>query len=271
MSYVRNGSSLPPRLPSLSAVLNLLHRTSSHFEGSHPPLRPVYTLIALSYRGFWTSSGRASEPGIALDAAAALAYAHRAFPATPDCEVRYVLWGQSLGAGVAVIAAAAEMSKHGAEEALSAGRKGQSGGTGTEGPPMRLQGLVLETPFVSVRAMLTALYPQKWLPYRYLGPFLRNHWDSEAGLRGMRSSLPFSSAISLQDALGKMMPKVLILQAGKDELVPAQQGIELESLCRELDIDVRRLVVGGALHSEVMAKATGRKAVADFLESIAHD
>ena len=46
----------------------------------------------------------------------------------------------------------------------------------TEGS--KVDGLVLETPFTSIRAMLVAIYPQQWLPYRYLYPFLWNHWNS---------------------------------------------------------------------------------------------
>lgn len=180
-------------------------------------------MIALSYRGYWTSRGRPSERGINIDAQAAIQYAMTHY--SPD---RLVLWGQSLGAGVACSAAAA---------AAAAGS-----------PP---SDLLLETPFVSVRAMLLALYPQTWLPYRYLGPFLRNHWDSRVALRRV--------------AAKKSGCKVLILQAGKDELVPGEQGQELENTCRELGMRVERKVVSGALHNEVVAKASGRREIVNFI------
>lgn len=160
-----------------------------------------------------------------------------------DPPIKLVLWGQSIGAGVATSAAAALSSVTRKEEG---GRDRDS----TLASP--ISGLLLETPFVSVRAMLTAIYPQKWLPYRYLGPFLRNHWDSHAALRKIAN--PVASS-----------PRILILQAGQDELVPGGQGVQLEDLCRDLGLDVQRIVVSSALHNEVAAKGQGRRQIVDFL------
>lgn len=58
-------------------------------------------LLALSYRGYGGSSGRPSEAGLLRDAAAAYAFAAARSP--PE---RIVLWGESLGTGVAVAVAA---------------------------------------------------------------------------------------------------------------------------------------------------------------------
>jgi uncharacterized protein len=58
-------------------------------------------LIALSYRGYAGSSGYPSEPGILQDAAAAYAFATARYTAD-----RIVVWGFSLGTGVAVALAA---------------------------------------------------------------------------------------------------------------------------------------------------------------------
>lgn len=132
---------------------------------------------------------------------------------------------------------------------------------------MEIQGLILETPFVSVKAMLTALYPQRWLPYRYLWPFLTNHWDSEEGLRMLAASKDLMGSSTTPYSAADRSPRILILQAGKDELVPATHGIRLEEICRKLGLDVKRSVVAGALHTEVIQKATGKKAVVDFLNN----
>ncbi|KAI4224665.1 MAG: hypothetical protein L6R36_004506 [Xanthoria steineri] len=230
-----NGGALPPRLPSLSMVLKALHREASSSTR--------FTLVAVSYRGYWTSRGRPSENGISHDAAAAVEYTMTKLRRSTDPPIKLVLWGQSIGAGVATSAAAALSSVTRKEEG---GRHGDS----TLASPV--SGLLLETPFVSVRAMLTAIYPQKWLPYRYLGPFLRNHWDSHAALRKIAN--PVASS-----------PRILILQAGRDELVPGGQGVQLEDLCRDLGLDVQRIVVSSALHNEVAAKGQGRRAIVDFL------
>jgi uncharacterized protein len=58
-------------------------------------------LLALSYRGYAGSTGRPSEAGLMADAAAAYAYAAARYPAE-----RRVLWGESLGTGVATALAA---------------------------------------------------------------------------------------------------------------------------------------------------------------------
>jgi uncharacterized protein len=58
-------------------------------------------LIALSYRGYMGSTGSPTEPGLLRDAEAAYGFAAARYP--PQ---RIVLWGHSLGTGVAVALAA---------------------------------------------------------------------------------------------------------------------------------------------------------------------
>jgi hypothetical protein len=58
-------------------------------------------LVALSYRGYGGSSGSPTEPGLLADAAAAYAFAVARYRSE-----RIVLWGESLGAGVAIALAA---------------------------------------------------------------------------------------------------------------------------------------------------------------------
>lgn len=141
----------------------------------------------------------------------------------------------------------------------------------------QLDGVLLETPFTSVRDMLRELYPQKWLPYRYLGGFLWNHWNSMEGLRrvgvcawGPSLGDPSATPLYKPGRKGNAMrlPKVLILSAEKDELVPAGHALELESLCRKLSMDVKRVVVKDALHSNVISKCTGKAAVIAFIKDI---
>lgn len=90
-------------------------------------------LLAVSYRGYGGSSGRPSETGLIADAAAAYAEAVRRYAAD-----RIVLWGESLGSGVAVALAA-------------------------EQPVMAL---VLESPFAStleIAARAYPVFPVAWL------------------------------------------------------------------------------------------------------------
>ncbi|KAJ9657746.1 hypothetical protein H2201_008059 [Coniosporium apollinis] len=228
-----NASSLPPRLPSLSNILKALnHQPTSPHSQTH------YRIVALSYRGFWTSRGRASQKGIEQDATAALAWVQETY-GDQSHDVRLILWGQSIGAGVATDAAARYL-----QQPPSSARH------------LEVRGLILETPFVSVRNMLVALYPQKWLPYRYLWPFLRNWWDSEAALR----------SIAEKKQPGDM--PILLVAASRDEVVPPDQADQLERLCRELGLQVRRKDVPGALHTEAMAKREGQVAVVELLKNV---
>lgn len=191
-----------------------------------------YTIVALSYRGFWKSRGRASQKGIELDAQAVLAWVLENYGEIKGFDL--IVWGQSIGAGVATVALAqlsfaipVESKKH-------------------------IVGLILETPFVSIRKMLSALYPQKWLPYRYLWPFLRNWWDSEQALRAIASDKD-------------LRPQILLIPAAGDEIVPADQVNELEALCSELGLHHSRFDVRSALHHEVIAKADGRRTIVRFI------
>jgi fermentation-respiration switch protein FrsA (DUF1100 family) len=90
-------------------------------------------LLALSYRGYGGSSGRPSEDGLIMDAEAAYQFAAARYP-----NARLVLWGESLGTGVAVAVAA----KH------------------------RVAALVLEAPFTSAVEIAASSYP--FAPVRWL-------------------------------------------------------------------------------------------------------
>jgi hypothetical protein len=87
---------------------------------------------------------------------------------------------------------------------------------------------------MNIRDMLVTIYPQKWLPYRYLWPFLRNHLDSWRALEQI-SQNPSTS-----------LPKIVILEAERDELVPKSHGDALEKRCIDLGLDVKRHVIRGA-------------------------
>jgi len=89
-------------------------------------------LLALCYRGYGGSSGRPSEAGLIRDAQAAYAFARERYPAE-----RIVLFGESLGTGVAV--------------ALAANHA--------------VAGLILDAPFTSAADVGAAAYP--FVPVRW--------------------------------------------------------------------------------------------------------
>ncbi|KAE8316135.1 hypothetical protein BDV41DRAFT_562402 [Aspergillus transmontanensis] len=107
-----NGGSTPLRLPLLSQVLRTIKEKSmptplstSSSDGTE------FTIVALSYRGYWTSSGRATQSGIELDAQAFLDWVSETYTA-PDTDLEIILWGHSLGSAIASSATATYLSRH---------------------------------------------------------------------------------------------------------------------------------------------------------------
>jgi len=193
-----------------------------------------YKMVCCSYRGYWTSKGRPSESGIMQDTQAALRwieddaskFRHQDSAHTSSVAV----WGQSIGAGFASKLVALSVAPH----------------------QIPITTLILETPFLSIKSMLETLYPQKWLPYRYLSPFLRNHLDTPKALEHLARTK-------------SILPRILILDAGKDELVPVSHADQLELVSRKLTYDVTRYTVAGALHTEAIARFEGRKQIVEAI------
>jgi uncharacterized protein len=90
-------------------------------------------LVALSYRGYGGSTGKPSETGLINDAMAAYDFAAARYPPK-----RIVLWGESLGTGVAVAVAAER----------------------------EVGGIILDAPFTSIADVGAAAYP--FAPVRWL-------------------------------------------------------------------------------------------------------
>lgn len=219
----RNASSTPPRLPLISEILSSLKTQNSS---------TTYTVIIPSYRGYWTSTGSPSQSGIERDMKAI--FSHLESYNTTGTE--YILWGQSIGCGIAL---------KGWANHLQVKRR----------TPVHIKGLIMETPFVSISSMLVALYPQRWLPYRYLSPFLRNHWDVREAVREIAEK--------------NVGVDIVVLRAGRDELVTEEEAVKVEGILEQIsrrDRHIRRVVVTGALHVECIAKAQGRSEVVSFLK-----
>src|SRR5499433_2846603 len=111
-------------------------------------------LVALSYRGYGGSTGSPTEAGLIADAEAAYAFAAASYPAE-----RLVLWGESLGSGVAV--------------ALGAGH--------------RVGRIVLEGSFTSA-ADVGAAHAYWFLPVRLL---MKDQFRSDLRIAGVTAPLLF--------------------------------------------------------------------------------
>ena len=220
---------MPPRLPDLSYVLRSLRdrNTKAHY---------AITMVCLNYRGYWRSKGRPSEKGINKDTEAAAQWIAERCSKNGGKPPVFLLWGQSIGCGFATnLAISPDFPKW-----------------------LRLHAMILETPFHSIRFMLATLYPEKWVPYKHLWPFLRNHLDNwkNLGILAEKSK-----------AANMTPPHVFILAAGRDELVPATQIDMLYQRCVDLGIPVERASVPKAYHNESMIRVEGRHAVTVAIET----
>jgi len=95
---------IAPREPDRSVVL-YFHGNGGSLRYRADRFRALTAdgsgLVALSYRGYGGSTGRPTEAGLLIDAASAYAFATSRYPAE-----KLIVWGESLGTGVAVALAA---------------------------------------------------------------------------------------------------------------------------------------------------------------------
>ena len=108
-------------------------------------------LVALSYRGYGGSTGEPSETGLIDDAAAAYEFAIARYPAR-----RIVVWGESLGTGVAV--------------ALAAERE--------------IGAIILDAPYTSIADVGAAAYP--FVPVRW---FIKDPFRSDERIANVNAPL----------------------------------------------------------------------------------
>jgi pimeloyl-ACP methyl ester carboxylesterase len=207
---------------------------------------PSLAILAPAPRSYWTSSAsRPTQAGLTADYAAALAFAASRFPTS-----RLTIYGHSLGASIALCMLASSRS-HAPNAA----------------PTPAVHGLVLENAFTSVPDMLRALYPQRWLPYRYLGPFVCDRWDASAA----------AAAHAFPRDLAR---RAMVLVSERDEVVPPAMGREIFGALRlrasggmgECGVSReplgRFVVLEGALHEDAWRYRDWSRAMRQYLEDL---
>ncbi|CAG8781708.1 34325_t:CDS:2, partial [Racocetra persica] len=164
-------------------------------------------IVAVGYRGYWFSTGSPSEKGLQIDALAIYEFVRALYPKNP-----VYIYGHSLGGAVALyLASNVKIQKE-------------------------LKGIIIENAFTSIKDMVTTIYPQKWLPYKYLVniPLLnRNKWDNYRMIQGIK--IP-----------------ILFLSSRNDEIVPQEQMIELHKMAK---ISKKKVWVEfkNALHEDIFS------------------
>lgn len=165
-------------------------------------------MVAFHYRGYAPSTGSPSAEALSGDAP--LVYDAAVAATRP---VRVVAVGFSIGTGVAA--------------QLSANRD--------------VDGLILVTPFDSLKAVAQSMYP--WLP---IGPFFAHNIDAGAPL------------------LNNQVP-VAIIAADRDEIVPAARTAALRQLVPNLVYD---RTIERAGHNDIYARSDFQLAMRDALHAV---
>jgi uncharacterized protein len=171
-------------------------------------LFPDCDVVTFHYRGYSPSTGSPSAEALTADAP--LVYDAAVARVKPR---RVIAVGFSIGSGVAA--------------RLAAVRK--------------LDGLILVTPFDSLRAVAQSMYP--WLP---IGPFFEHEFDAAGALQ--ESQAP-----------------VAIIAAERDEIVPAQRTEALRQRTPKLIFD---RTIGNAGHNDIYARSDFQAAMREALDAV---
>lgn len=170
---------------------------------------PDAQVVAFHYRGYRPSTGRPSADALVEDAPLLLRAATE--KVRPE---RTVAIGFSIGSGIAA----------------SLARQPE------------VDGLILVTPFDSLKAVAAELYP--WLP---IEPFFRHEIDAAAYLAGSRVL-------------------VAIIAAERDEIIPPSRTEALRPLVPNLVLD---RTIAGAGHNDIYGRGDFQQALHDGLAAVA--
>ena len=210
--YMLAGIHIPAEIPSKNRAL-ILGFGGNAWNGQDVAeylheLFPEHDVVAFHYRGYPPSTG--SPSGKALLADAPLVYDFTVERLKPG---KVVGVGFSIGSGVAAELCAKRM----------------------------LDGLILVTPFDSLKAVAQSIFP--WLP---IGPLFHHEIDAAGALHG--SSVP-----------------VAIIAAGRDEIVPSARTDALRGQVPHLVFD---RTIAHAGHNDIYARSEFQEAMREALVSV---
>jgi len=203
---------IPPDKPDLKRLL-ILGFGGNAWNGQDVAeylheMYPDHEVVALHYRGYPPSTGSPSAKGLIADAP--LVYDAAVAKVKPAA---VVVVGFSIGSGVAA--------------QLSSARA--------------LDGLILVTPFDSLRAVAQSIFP--WLP---IGPLFAHEIDAAGPLR--TSAVP-----------------VAIIGAERDEIVPAERTAALREVVPQLVFD---RTIPRAGHNDIYARSDFHDAMREALTAV---
>ena len=171
-------------------------------------LFPAEDIIVFFYRGYWPSEGTPSAAALIADA-----------PLVYDFAVEQLKPKQVIGVGFSI--------GSGVVAELASERK--------------LDGLILVTPFDSLKAVAQSMYP--WLP---IGPF-------------------FEHEINAALALEQVRAPIAVIAAQRDEIVPAERTDALRHRIPKLVFD---RTIEGAGHNDIYARSEFQQSMREALEKL---
>ena len=121
-------------------------------------------------------------------------------------------------------------------------------------------GLIFENGFASIKGMVRTLYPQKFLPYYWLTPFVRDDWDAIGAFHSASSANPSDSPL-------KTVPK-LFVASERDEMVPTdmlKRVYEEAARSNEPGVECTWLGIKDAMHDFAYQKSSWGKGLKAFI------
>ena len=196
------------------------------------------TILAPAPRSYWLSTNRTpTQRGITDDYLASIRYAIEHWPNS-----KLVIYGHSLGGSAAVCL-------------LSKFQKSDPGAS-------NIRGLIIENPFSSIPDMVRAMYPQRWLPYRYLAELAWDKWNVFSALADARTH---------NSVLHRVTHDMLVLLSEKDEVVPREMGERIVGAISSANgsgSKVKCVVVKGALHENAWQQLHWSREMVQYLRKI---
>lgn len=190
-----------------------------------------------------SSYSRPTERGLLVDYRHVLQYTLGKFPSS-----RIVVYGHSLGGAVSVCLLSQLFDTTQNHSQYHDHRYG------------RIRGLILENPFASIPEMVKAMYPNRWLPYRYLTPFVFDKWDAVAAICDAQAS---------NSILARLSREMLVVLSEKDEVVPTIMGAELFAISRTEPSDIGgKVIIRDALHENAWQQRQWAKEVKKYLANV---
>ncbi|KAF9494882.1 alpha/beta-hydrolase [Pleurotus eryngii] len=233
---------------------NPLHRLPvfQTLLSSPSPSRVPLDIVSVSPRSYWKSTPRRpTQAGILSDYRHVLDHTLTRYPSIP-----IILYGHSLGGAIAVCLTSQLSNSH-------------IGNTPCYSDPryQQIKGLILENPFTSVPDMVQALYPERWLPYRYLAPLVFDKWDAYSAMVQATNRQPGTP----ETILDRLRPESMFLVSEKDEIVPPEMSLRLAAAASNpaaISDTPRSKIIEGALHENAWRTRTWRIEMTRYINEI---